>query len=220
MSFSYLNGVDVYIYLVHFFKTIFEHGLSKSVLQSPAFDATPNACLKFRYQISSPKIMLKISKKATVDSNFVTTETFLFSGQGEIGSWSHATVRLGDDTIQFQVTAVKTGVSNNIHYAMIDSLLLSSCSDKGNNNILITITTAWRLIGRSSSCRGSVVNSMDSHVGNLGFILSLPKSVELGTHEGYPTERESARRNNVGNIFTVGAVMHRPTRLFGLWFDL
>ena len=128
-------SIGLFLCLVYFLETIFGHGLYSSFIQSPIFDAMSETCLYFRYQISSPKIKLKILGKTSADSNFEASDTVLFGDQEQVGSWNDATVSLPDGVIQFQIIADKTGVSNNIHFVMIDSIRFSSCPDEGTTSI-------------------------------------------------------------------------------------
>ena len=118
---------------VYYSEAIFNDGLDTAVLQSPAFNATSNACLQFSYQISSPKITLKIlARKMTIGSKFEPSGTLTFSNQKRIGFWSKATVELIDGSVQFQIVADKTGVTSNIHFVKIDDIQLISCPVSGS----------------------------------------------------------------------------------------
>ena len=124
---------------VYYLKTVFGPGLGKSFLQSSAFDAWPNMCLRFRYKISSPKIRLQILVKTSEDSEFTPTDMVVrFSDQKEVGAWSEAAIPLAEGTIQLQLFAHKTGGSNDVTYIMVDSMQLTMCPNNGISG-LITI---------------------------------------------------------------------------------
>jgi len=135
MSFNY-TYMHVFLYLVYFLETIFGRGLNRSVLESPVFSPMSKACLRFQYQISSPAIHLTIWGKTASNSDFEPIQhaelPVLFSDQDRVGSWNDVSVPFADDVIQFRIIAEKTGVSTHIHYAMIDFLQLTSCSDEGS----------------------------------------------------------------------------------------
>jgi len=144
MSFNYpYMQLHVFLYLVYFLETIFGRGLNRSVLDSPIFSPMSKACLRFSYQISSPSIQLAVMEKTASNSDFKPIPQsglpVLFSDQETVGSWNDVSVSLADDAIQFRIIAEKTRVSSNIHYAMIDFMQLTSCSDEGSG--LITLLT-------------------------------------------------------------------------------
>jgi len=116
----------------YYFKAIFGYGLDTAVLQSPGFNESSKTCLRFHYQISTPKITLKIFvRKKAAGSEFQPSGTVTFSNQKKIGSRSKATVELPDGSIQLQVVADKTGVSSNIHFVKIDNIQLIECPITG-----------------------------------------------------------------------------------------
>jgi len=163
----------LFYYLVYFFETIFGRGLSESVLQSPTFAAMSKTCLYFRYQISSPKIMLKISAKTAAGSNFKQSATVLFTDQEKVGSWNDDVVQLVDGVVQFQVIAVKTGVSENVHYVKFSFSKLSSCPKKGSSllTVFVFYLVIWKqlwpwLIGYFEGLLPA------SYLGNLGSIVT------------------------------------------------
>ena len=124
---------------VYYLETVFGPELGKSFLQSSAFDARPNMCLRFRYKISSPKIRLQIFVKTSEDSEFTPTDMVVrFSNQKEVGTWSEAAIPLADGTIQLQLVADKTGGSYDVTYIMVDSMQLTTVCP--NNGIFGLIT--------------------------------------------------------------------------------
>jgi len=121
----------VFRYSVYYLEAIFGRGLDKSTLQSPTFSAISKSCLYLQYQISSPKIKLKIFSRTTTESTFELNKIVLFSDQEKIGTWSDASVELVNDVTQFQIVADKTGVSTNVHYVKVGIIELIPCPITG-----------------------------------------------------------------------------------------
>jgi len=102
-----------------------------AVLESPhSFQSTESLCLLFKYQISSPKIVLNVNVSSVASpAVFNITITLQYTDQQTVGKWSTGFVTLPRDVDRFRLEASKGSITTDVHFIILDDVEIKSCSD-------------------------------------------------------------------------------------------
>lgn len=111
--------------------SIFSTSAGVVTLESPNYNASGPVCLKFYYQISTPKIELDLQASTVTNSSFSSIKRWRFSDQENLGEWSLADASLTNGVAQLRFTATKIGVTSDSPFVNIDHINLVSSIDCG-----------------------------------------------------------------------------------------
>lgn len=137
MSILYILLILIY-FAVYFMQAIFDRSADTAVLVSPVYNYNQPICLKFYYQISTPKISLGVFA-STTKSQFASVGSWTYSSQKNVGSWNNASYLLKDGLTQLRFVADKTGLTTDRHFVNIDRISLvpaGDCPQSGNNSMM------------------------------------------------------------------------------------
>ena len=120
---------------VFYMRALFDTGLDQAVLESSQYDINEPVCIKFRYQISTPKIKLSFNASTNVGPNFYVYVTWTFADQHVLGGWNDAFVSLPNGVTKWSFIAEKNGFTSNSPYAALDHIeFVSSCPYPNSNS--------------------------------------------------------------------------------------
>jgi len=103
------------------------------VMELPVLVASSGNCLSIRYQISSPRAELEVHVYATYDNDFSLVRSLSYNDQNHIGEWNKKKIRLYYGVVAVRLIAVKTGVTTNAEYVLVDNVGLQYCYHAGGD---------------------------------------------------------------------------------------
>ena len=112
-------------------KATFSTQTDIAVLYSPPLaSSSKSLCLLFKYQISSPKIVLNLyTSTVTEAANFSLTKTIQYANQDTVGMWNIGLVTLPANVHRFRLEAFKTSVTTDVQFVILDDVEIKNCSD-------------------------------------------------------------------------------------------
>ena len=110
---------------VFYLKVSFGTNIDTALMESPTYDITGPACVKFYYQISTPKITLTVLASTLMTSQFTPVGFFSFAKQITITSWNLASVRLDNGVVKLRFFAEKTSITSGSEFVSVEHVELT-----------------------------------------------------------------------------------------------